>query len=93
MDLRLLGETPTIVGPEHRIGIDDQGAGIAVQHGIDAALEMIDIDADNHRHAARSREDGDMAGRTASAQYQAAIAPVGREKHRWRHILRHDDCA
>ncbi len=58
-----------------------------------AIFEMIDVHAHDHRHAARPRENGDMARGTASAQYQAAVAPIGGEKHRRRHVVGRDDDA
>ena len=42
--------------------------------------EMAEIDADQHRHATRARENGNMARRTATPQDKAPIAPVGCQK-------------
>ena len=60
---------------------------------IAAVFEMIDVYAHDHRHAARPRENGDMAARTSPAQYQAAVAPVIGQKHGRRHIVGRDDDA
>ncbi len=56
----LLGQSSFVVGAQRWIGIDDERAGLSVEHGVDPSCEVVDIHADNHRHAARPGENGDM---------------------------------
>ncbi len=67
------------------LGVEQCCAGKAVGGG---------AEADHHRHAARARQHGDMARRTAGLERNAAaMAPVGFEEARRRDVGAIEDCA
>ena len=91
--LRLFVTTLTINSSRIAVGIDNEKSRVAVEQGIATVFEMIDVYPHDHRHAARSRENGDMAARASAAQYQAAVTPIIGQKHGRRHIVGRDDDA
>jgi hypothetical protein len=92
-ELRLRGQAAVVVGAQGGVGIDDEHPRVAIEDGVGAAFEIIDVEADEHWHTARARQNRDMARRTAPAQHQAAVAPVGRKEYRGRHVVGRDDGA
>ncbi len=49
------------------------------------------IDPDHDGNAARPRENGELAGRTATAEHQPAATPIDGQEFRRRQVLRRKD--
>ena len=90
-NLRLLGAALTIDGSHIGVGVDNEKPSIRIEKCVRTLLEMIDVHSHNHRHAARSGENCDMAAGGSPAQHHAAVTPIGGQKRRRRHIVGRDD--
>jgi hypothetical protein len=89
----LFGAPPAVGRADIGIGFDNEQPRVAVEHRIRAIPEQVDVDTHDHRHAPRPRENRNMARGTSAPQHQPAVAPVGRQEHRRRHVVGRDDDA
>ncbi len=82
------------IGELRMAGAEHDRAGVAVDHRVDMAVDLDRAEADHHRHAARAREHGDVAGGAAIAERDAAAGrPVGLEEAGRGHIVAGEDRA
>ena len=73
--------------------MDNQKPRVRIEQSVAAVFQIIDVDPDDHRHAARPREDGNMTAGASPAQHHATIAPIGGQEDGRRHVVGREDNA